>query len=416
MDKIKAPKGTKDIFKPDIEKWHFLESKIREVLNRFYYGEIRTPVFEHTELFARGIGSETEVVSKEMYTFKDRKDRSLTLRPENTASVVRAAIENRLFDAHFPLRYYYIGPMFRYERPQKGRQRQFHQFGVEVFNDSSPEVDAEVILVAHKLLAELEIRDIRVEINSVGCEKCRPNYLKILSEEAGSSSEKLCDDCQRKADTNPLRIFDCKNPSCIETAESFPKITDNLCDECNTHYNGLKDALTLFEIPYFENKRLVRGLDYYTKTAFEITSKALGSQNAILGGGRYNNLVKELGGNDISGIGFAAGMERVILHIDKIEENNDLKVVIVYYSDSEKKSAMEITKKCWDAGLKAFVDYSANNIKKQFKKGDKLGVDYAFIIGKEEVENGFISIKDMKTREQIKIKNGDLKEWIEMKK
>jgi histidyl-tRNA synthetase len=415
MDKINAPKGTKDIFAPDVEKWQFLEDKVREIFNRFYFSEIRTPVFEHTELFSRGIGSETEVVSKEMYTFKDRKARSLTLRPENTASVVRAAIENRLLDLHFPLRYYYIGPMFRYERPQKGRQRQFHQFGIEVFNDATAEVDAEVILVAYKLLTELSITNIRVEINSVGCKKCRPDYLKLLSKEAGESKENLCPDCNRKSETNPLRIFDCKNKTCIEVADKFPKITEHLCDECKTHFNKLKETLDIFEVPYFVNNKLVRGLDYYTKTAFEITSDALGSQNAILGGGRYNNLIGELGGKDIGGIGFAAGMERVILHLNKIEKSKELKVIIMYHSEQEKKAALSIARECWKNGLKTFIDYNAQNIKKQFKKGDKIEADYAFIIGNEEVFEGIISIKNMKTREQEKIKNKDLEKWIKTK-
>ncbi len=412
MDKIKAPKGTKDIFAPDIEKWQYLEEKIKEVFDRFYFSEIRTPIFEHTELFSRGIGNETEVVSKEMYTFKDRKERSLTLRPENTASVVRAAIENKLFDEHFPLRYYYIGPMFRYERPQKGRQRQFHQFGVEVFNDPSAEVDAEVILVAYKLLLDLKINTIKVEINSVGCKNCRPNYLKLLSDKAEMENEKLCSDCQRKTKTNPLRIFDCKNKGCIEVADNLPKITNNLCEDCNTHFVKLKESLDLFEVPYIVNTRLVRGLDYYTKTAFEITSEALGSQNAILGGGRYNDLIKQLGGNEISGIGFAAGMERVILHLDKIEKKNKLKVIIVYHSNDEKTASLKIAKRCWDLGLNAFIDYGAGNMKKQFKKGDRIGADFAFVIGKDEVIDSLISIKNMKTREQEKIKNEDLEKWI----
>ncbi len=412
MDKINAPKGTKDIFFPEIEKWHFLEDKIKNIFNRFYFTEIRTPVFESTELFSRGIGDETEVVSKEMYTFKDRKERSLTLRPENTASVVRAAIENRLFDEHFPLRYYYIGPMFRYERPQKGRQRQFHQFGIEIFNDPTPEVDAEVILVAYKLLIELGIDTIRVEINSVGCKECRPNYLKQLTGKAEIESEKFCSDCNRKINSNPLRLFDCKKKGCIEVANSLPKITDHLCEECDTHFIKLKDSLELFEVPYFVNTKLVRGLDYYTKTAFEITSDALGSQNAILGGGRYNDLIKELGGNDIPGIGFAAGMERVVLHLNEIEERKELKVMIVYHSDEEKRASLKIVKRCWDLGIKAFIDFSGGHIKKQFKKGDKIRANFAFIIGKEEVSENFISIKNMKTREQEKIKNEDLEKWI----
>ena len=282
--KINAPKGTKDIFFPEVDKWQYVEQEIREFFSQFLYKEIRTPIFEHSELFQRGIGSETEVVQKEMYTFIDKGDRSVTLRPENTASVVRAAIEHNLFNTLFPLRFFYIGPMFRYEKPQKGRQRQFHQMGIEVFGDEGPGVDAEVIYGAFKFLERLNIKDIRLLINSVGCSDCRPGYIKKLEAEAERHHDSLCADCQRKIHTNPLRIFDCKNPKCIEVSERFPKITDHLCEECGTHFRGVRESLDLLEVEYTLNPRMVRGLDYYTKTAFEITSGQLGAQDSVLGG------------------------------------------------------------------------------------------------------------------------------------
>jgi len=414
MSKIIAPKGTGDLYSPQIEKWQYLEEKIREYYSRFLYREIRTPIFEHSELFQRGIGSETEVVQKEMYTFDDKGGRSLTLRPENTASVVRAAIEKNLFNDMFPLRFFYIGPMFRYERPQKGRMRQFHQFGVEVFADESAQVDAEVIYTAMNFLDSLGITDIAVEVNSVGCSQCRPVYIKKLTEAAQKHEQELCTDCQRKIHTNPLRIFDCKKETCNELSLQFPTITENLCEECADHFSQLKETLELLSVPYQLNPRMVRGLDYYTKTAFEITSGQLGSQNAILGGGRYNNLIKELGGADVPGIGFAAGMERIILHLpDTIAGERKKKVILVAYRTPELRNhALKLCDTLWSNGACAFMDYSAKNLKKQFKKGDKIEADFTIILGEDEVEQETLSIKQMGTREQTVIKQEELEQWL----
>ena len=409
----RAPKGTKDIFYPEVDKWQYLEEHIRSFFSRFLYREIRTPLFEHSELFHRGIGSDTEVVQKEMYTFLDKAERSLTLRPENTASVVRALLENNLLNDMFPLRFFYIGPMFRYEKPQKGRQRQFHQMGIEVFGDDSAGVDAEVIYSAYKFLELLDIKDMALQINSVGCRICRPGFLRKLEAQAENYKAQLCPDCQRKIHTNPLRIFDCKQEKCIEAASHFPVIVGHLCNNCNAHFDQVKVGLSNFAVDYNVNPRMVRGLDYYTKTAFEITSGQLGAQDAILGGGRYDELVKELGGPDVPGIGFAAGLERIVLHLEDIAAKKDTIVLVAYQNESIETRAVKLAKTLWEKGITAYVCYNSPNMKKQFKRGDRIGAHFAFILGEEEVKNNTISIKNMETKEQVIFKDEELNRWME---
>lgn len=412
MNEIKAPKGTRDIFPPEIRKWHYLENAIHAYYKKFLYQEIRTPIFEHSELFSRGIGSETEVVQKEMYTFSDKSDRSLTLRPENTASVVRAAIENNLFEAIAPLRFYYIGPMFRYDKPQKGRYRQFQQFGVEVFADDSPQVDAEVIFSAVDLLKKLKIEDIRLDLNSVGCPQCRPAYLQVLRKAARAEGDRLCADCRRKIDGNPLRIFDCKQPGCVEAAGRLPLIQDHLCADCRDHFAAVREALSWMNVPFQINPRLVRGLDYYTKTAFEVTSGQLGAQNALLGGGRYDNLIRELGGPDMVGIGFAAGMERIILHLEHLELPA-AKVLFVAYQDPQwLPHAVQMAQVLREEGFPVYVDYQGKNLKKQFKKADRIGAAFTLVLAEDEIKSKSVSIKDMASQEQNKIPLKDLNEWL----
>lgn len=410
--RINAPKGTKDIFFPEVGKWQYVERRIREFFSLFLYKEMRTPIFEHSELFHRGIGSETEVVQKEMYTFMDKGDRSVTLRPENTASVVRAAIEHNLFNTLFPLRFFYIGPMFRYEKPQKGRQRQFHQMGIEVFGDDGPGVDAEVIYGAFKFLEGLGIKDIQLLINSVGCPECRPGFIKKLESEAGKHHDSLCPDCQRKIHTNPLRIFDCKKQTCKTISENLPKITDHLCEGCFTHFHGVKESLNLLEVEYILNPRMVRGLDYYTKTAFEITSGQLGAQDSVLGGGRYDKLVKDLGGPDICGIGFAGGMERIILHLDASTAGREKAVLVAYQNPDIEPEAVKLTKILWEKGITAYINYNSKNMKKQFKRGDRIEAAYTFILGEDEIQNNTVSIKSMENREQVNIKKEELDQWL----
>jgi histidyl-tRNA synthetase len=412
MNEIKAPKGTRDIFAPEIQKWHFLENAIHVYYKKFLYQEIRTPIFEHSELFSRGIGSETEVVQKEMYTFTDKSDRSLTLRPENTASVVRAAIENNLFETLAPLRFYYLGPMFRYDKPQKGRYRQFQQFGVEVFADDAPQVDAEVIFSAVDFLKKLKIEDIRLELNSVGCPQCRPAYLQVLKEAARAEESRLCADCRRKIESNPLRIFDCKQPGCVEAAAGFPMISDHLCPDCRDHFAAVRETLSWMNVPFLLNPRLVRGLDYYTKTAFEVTSGQLGAQNALLGGGRYNNLIRDLGGPDMAGVGFAAGMERIVLHLEHLELPR-LKTLFVAYGDRQWLAhAVQLAEVLREEGYPVYLDYQGKNLKKQFKKADRIAAAFTLVLAEDEIRSGSVSLKNMSSQEQIKIPLKDLNAWL----
>ncbi len=412
MNKLIAPKGTKDIYSPEIEKWQFFESRVREYFKLFSYREIRTPIFERSELFTRSIGNETEVVQKEMYTFEDKAGRSMTLRPENTASVVRSVIEHNLLEKIFPNRFYYIGPMFRYDKPQKGRYRQFHQFGVEVFGDASPYIDAEVIFSAFDFLRSINITNMDLQINSVGCSKCRPEYIKTLSAAALKNKNDFCQDCQRKISTNPLRIFDCKVESCRALANDLPEITDHLCEECSSHYQSVKENLKLTGLEFTENKKLVRGLDYYTKTAFEITSSKLGAQNAILGGGRYNNLVKELGGQDLPGIGFSGGIERILINMNTPPADNTKRLFIAYQGGEAMTEAFKLSNKLRKEGYLIYMDYSSKKLSKQLQKGIKFNADYTFILAGDELANNEISIKDFKTREQIKIKMEELDKWL----
>jgi histidyl-tRNA synthetase len=410
---IIAPKGTKDLFKPEILKWQYLESRIREFFSRYLYQEIRTPIFEHSELFHKGTGSETEIVQKEMYTFRDKADRSITLRPENTPSVVRAIMENNLLTEIFPIRFFYIGPMFRYDKPQKGRFRQFHQFGIEIFGDASAEADAELIFSAFGFLKDVKIENITIHINSVGCPQCRPGYLTDLQAAARTRHDELCSDCQRKVSTNPLRIFDCKQKQCIDISDDFPKITDHLCQECRQHFSVVRSALSTFGVPYALNPRLVRGLDYYTRTVFEITSNQLGAQDALLGGGRYDNLFQELGGKDMPATGFAAGMERIILHLDKIPETPNRTIFIAYQHPDMKTEAIKLSAWLREKGLPVYMDYNARNIKKQFKKSARLGAAHTFILGEDEIASRSVSIKEMATGEQTQIKTEDLESWLQ---
>ncbi|HDP94563.1 MAG TPA: histidine--tRNA ligase [Candidatus Aminicenantes bacterium] len=416
MNRINAPRGTRDIVYPEISHWQMLEARIREFYSRFLYREIRTPMFERSELFQRGIGDTTEVVQKEMYTFQDKAGRSLTLRPENTASVVRAAIENNLFDALFPLRFFYIGPMFRYDKPQKGRYRQFHQFGIEVFREESAELDAEVVYAAYAFLEELGLREISLEINSVGCDECRPAYLRVLQQAAQARRDELCADCRRKVDSNPLRIFDCKQPGCRSAAATLPTIAAHLCPGCAGHFVGLQAGLDTYSVPYKVNERMVRGLDYYTRTAFEITSDRLGAQNAILGGGRYNRLIRDLGGPDIPGVGFAAGMERLLLHLEISPENEPSLCFLACQSAEFRPQVMKLARVLWQAGYHAYVDYSNANLKKQFRRSDRMAANFTLVLGEEEAAEGKVTVKDMTRQEQVRIPQQELLKWMNQRK
>jgi histidyl-tRNA synthetase len=396
MRKIAAIKGTKDILPQEVRKWQKVERVAKAVFELYGYREIRTPVFEATELFKKGTGETSDIVIKEMYTFVDKGGRSLTLRPEYTPSVVRAIIDNRLNLKPSPMRYYFIGPMFRYDKPQKGRYRQFHQADIEVFGEMDPAVDAEIVEMALALLGRLKVKDIEVLVNSVGCRKCRPSYHRELKRKAEQAKESLCEDCQRKIDTNPLRIFDCKVETCREASQDFPRITDHLCLECKEHFGQFCSHLEMFGIPFDIEPRLVRGIDYYTKTTFEVVSSELGAQDAILGGGRYDDMMKDFGGPNICGIGFAMGIER-LLSIIPLDEEQERFVYIAYLGDDAKKEGMKTASLLRKENIECLIEYKERTLKNAMSRANKLGASWVLIIGDDEVKKGKLQIKDMKS-------------------
>jgi histidyl-tRNA synthetase len=399
---LSSIKGTKDILPGEIEKWQKAEQTAQKIFELYGYKEIRTPVFEATGLFEKGTGETSDIVIKEMYTFTDKGGRSLTLRPEYTPSVVRAIIENRLYLNPEPMRFYFIGAMFRYDKPQKGRYRQFHQADVEVFGEKDPEVDAEIVEMAHTLLKKLGVEDIEILVNSVGCRKCRPVYHKELKAAAEKQRARLCEDCQRKIETNHLRIFDCKNENCRNAALEFPKITEFLCDECRNHFDRFCQLLDFYGLDYSIDPKLVRGLDYYTKTTFEIVSSQLGAQDAVLGGGRYDEMMKDFGGPDICGIGFAMGMERLLSVMPDYKEPGKF-LYIVHMGEKAKRDAMELAKYFRENQVECLLEYKDRRLKKQMSRADKLNAAWSLVIGEEEVRKKKYQLKDMKTGEQKEV-------------
>ncbi len=397
---ISAIKGTKDILPREAKKWQRVESVTKRVLELYAYKEIRTPVFEATELFEKGTGQTTDIVLKEMYTFKDKAGRSLTLRPEYTPSVVRSIIENRLYLQPEPLRFYYIGPMFRYDKPQKGRYRQFHQVDIEVFGEEDPALDAEIVEMANYLLRELNVTDTENLVNSVGCKKCRPSYIKDLRSKAEEASRDLCPDCKRKVELNPLRIFDCKIETCREAAKTFPKITDYLCQECEDHFNRFCDHLAFYGIKYKVEPRLVRGIDYYTKTTFEIVSSKLGAQNALIGGGRYDDMMQDFGGPDLCAIGFAMGLERLISVVPFTEEKGEF-LYLAYLGDESKRAGMKAVQFLRKESVECLIEYKERSIKSQMSRANKLGASWVLIIGEEEIKEGKYKLKNMASGLQV---------------
>lgn len=395
---IQAQKGTKDILPQDSGLWQEMEAKALDIFSKANFKEIRTPIFEATELFARGVGDSTDIVNKEMYTF-EKADRSLTLRPENTAGVVRAYIENGMHRLTPPVKLWYKGAMFRYERPQAGRQRQFHQLGVEMFGAAEPIADAECINTAVKYLNTLGLNDLEVEINSLGCPKCREAYKNKLRDAIRPNLDKFCDDCKVRFEKNPLRILDCKVPDCNEllSSDEMKSIinAEFICDECEEHFEQLKKYLDALNVKYTVNKQLVRGLDYYNRTVFEIKSNNLGSQNAVCGGGRYDGLVEMLGGPSTPAVGWAMGMERLFALIDK---NAEKKLDVFVVSDNA-EAALKLCEELRSEGISCDFDYSARKFKKQFEKASKLA-NFAFILGEEELKNGTVSVKNLATSEQ----------------
>lgn len=411
-----APRGTKDILPEQVKNWVELENKIREMCKIYGYEEIRTPIFEHTELFQRGIGEGTDVVDKEMYTFTDRGDRSITLRPENTASVVRAYLQNKLYANGGLVKLFYIGSMFRYDRPQAGRLREFHQFGVEALGEKNPAVDAEIILLAWDFLKNLGLEDLKLKINTVGCPKCRPIYRQKLREYFSEYKSELCEDCQRRIEKNPLRLLDCKIDGGKDFVEDAPKIETCLCDECREHFDLVKKFLQSANVDFEVDSRLVRGLDYYTKTAFEIQYTPLGAQAAVAGGGRYDGLVEEIGGNPTPGIGFAMGMERLLIALEKQNllksAENKVKVFIVASGADAEIYAFEILTDLRRKNISATMDFAKRTMKAQMKQAARSGAKFALIIGDDEVNSKTVTIKNLETSAQEKISLQDLPKKI----
>ena len=407
-----APRGTKDILPDGVERWRYVEGKIRDLCDRFGYREIRTPLFEHTELFQRGIGDTTDVVEKEMYTFLDRGGRSITLRPENTAAAVRAYLEHKLYAEDALTKLFYIGSMFRFDRPQKGRFREFHQFGVEALGEASPAVDAEIILLAVRFLESLGLKELSLSINSVGDPACRPVYRQKLKDFFKEKLDGLCEDCRSRYDRNPMRILDCKNERCQSLSIGAPEITDCLCDECAEHFEKVKSYLTAAGVPFTCDPRLVRGLDYYTKTAFEIKYEPLGAQSAVAGGGRYDGLVEEIGGAPTPAVGFAVGLERVMLAMEmqnlfpEREEGADAFVVAL--GDEAKDEAFCLLAELRDAGLSARMDYAGRSMKSQMKQADKANARYALILGEDELAKGVVTVRDMESSGQEQVAREDI--------
>lgn len=399
MKLIKAARGTKDIFGEDAVKYTYISKMAQEIFESYGYTFIKTPIFEETDLFKRGIGEGTDVVEKEMYTFKDRGDRSLTLRPENTASVVRSYLENAIYGKEDVTKYYYNGSMFRYERPQAGRQREFNQIGVEVLGESSPILDAEVIAMSYSLLEKLGITDLEVHINSVGTNASRTKYREMLLNFLEPMKEELCEDCRMRMEKNPLRVLDCKVDKCKELTKDAPSIIDSLSDEERAHYETVKRYLDIFGVKYVEDSRLVRGLDYYSSTVYEIVTNKLGAQGTVLGGGRYDNLLKQLGDKDIPAVGFAAGVERMMMLLEDYPKNNP-DVYVAWLGEATQEFGLKVAKVLRDNGIKTFVDFNSKGMKSHMKKADKLAVNYCIIIGEDEMNKDVVVLKDFNARTQ----------------
>ena len=399
-----------DIMPETAKLWHKVEAAAQRIFGTYGYGEIRTPIVERLELFRRGVGENTSVVQKEMYSFVDQGNESLALRPEGTASVVRAYIDTGAYVSNPVARYYYSGPMFRRERPQKGRQRQFHQIGCELLGVDNPVADAEVIAMAAHFFEEVGISGLTTEINSIGCSDCRPNFNSALITYLEGCKSDLCDDCIKRLNKNPMRILDCKYESCQKAVESAPRFPDYWCETCNDHFIALCEALDVMGVEYTKNDRIVRGLDYYNRTAFEITTRDLGAQNAVAAGGRYDGLVKDLGGPDIPGIGFALGVERLILLLKASDGDKSTNEIIFFAAmgDNAKNVVLPIIQALRRDGVRVEWDYAAKSLKAQMRRADKLGAASVAIIGDDEISKGIAVIRDMSSKEQVEVELCDL--------
>ncbi|AEM22050.1 Histidyl-tRNA synthetase, class IIa [Brachyspira intermedia PWS/A] len=412
---IKKPRGTNDFFYDSSKRLEYIENKIKNIVKLYGYGRIRTPLFEYTDLFTRGIGEGTDIVGKEMFTFEDRGGRSLTLRPEGTASVARAYVENSMQNEFAINKLFYLGTMYRAERPQKGRYREFNQFGVECIGNSSPLIDAEIILLNINVLKEFGIDDVNLLINTVGCSKCKPSYNNALKEAIGSRKEELCETCQKRYEGNILRILDCKNEKCKETIKDIPKFYDYVCDECKEHFDKLCEELTRIGQKFTVDPMLVRGLDYYTKTAFEVQTNALGAQSAILGGGRYDNLIGIFNnGKDVPAVGSAMGIERLLLVLEN--QNNiitdRLDAYIVAFKETENE-VLKIMQALRANNISCDYDFAVKSIKSQFKSANKRNAKYAIVLGEDEFKRGMCKLKNMDSGEEKEISINDIHNNIE---
>lgn len=405
----KAPKGVAEVLPQDSYRWHAIEDRMREMCRRFGFREVRVPTFEHTELFLRGVGGTTDIVQKEMYTFEDKGGRSITLKPEGTAGVARTFVEKGLSNLPMPVKMYYLfSPTFRYEQPQAGRLREHHQFGVEVFGSEKPSMDAEVILLAMSIIESLGIHGLEVHLNSIGCPHCRPAYTEKLKAYFAQHKETLCPTCQGRMERNPLRIFDCKSEICQGVVAGAPSVQDSLCDDCRDHFETLQTLLANAGVTYRVNPRLVRGLDYYTRTVFEIIAPQIGAQSTVCGGGRYDKLIEEIGGSATPGIGFGMGMERLLMALEKygdtpMEEPALLDVYLAPMGDAAKARAFALTQELRTAGIAADTDHMGRSLKAQFKFADKTRCRFVGVLGDSELEAGVIRVKDMTKSEETNV-------------
>lgn len=412
---ITIPKGTKDVLPENSYKWQFVENTARKTAKVFNAKEIRTPVFEHTEVFARGVGETTDIVNKEMYTFLDKGGRSITLKPEGTAGVVRAFVENGLYAGALPLKTYYITPCFRYERPQAGRLREFHQFGAEFFGADDAGTDAEVILFAKTFLDNIGVKNITLYLNSIGCKECRKAYHNALKAYLKDNYDSLCDLCKERFEKNPMRILDCKNENCKRITENAPSILDYLCDDCKEHFNKVQSLLKAAGVEFKIDPRIVRGLDYYVRTVFEFVSENIGAQGTVLGGGRYDGLVEQFGGGKIAGIGFAAGIERLLLLLESennLPKDDGLTLYVAPMGDEAREKAFAIVSALRKKGVTADTDHMARGIKAQFKYADKIGAKFVAVLGSDELVRGVIKLKDMASGEEKDLPINDIAEFF----
>lgn len=413
---ISIPKGTKDMLPQDAYKWHYVESVARETAALFGFREIRTPMFEHTELFTRGVGETTDIVTKEMYTFLDKGGRSMTLRPEGTAGVARAFIENGLAQQTLPMKAYYLASVFRYERPQNGRLREHHQFGVELYGSELPSADAEVIALAHTFLTKAGLKSLSLNINSIGCRECRAKYNAALKEYIGANLNNMCTACRDRFDRNPLRILDCKEEKCRAITAGAPKITDFLCDGCREHFAEVQNTLARLNIPFAVNPSIVRGLDYYTRTVFEFVSDDIGAQGTVCGGGRYNHLVEEVGGKPTAAVGFGLGLERLLMVLENTgaltaePERSD--VYLAALGERAAEYVPVLAAKLRAAGVKTEFDLMGRGLKAQMKYADKCGARFSAVIGDEEMARGSAALKNMETGESAECAFGAFAEAV----